>query len=119
MAARCSFAHINRHLAINALLTPDLQPKSVHAESVPLVLCRVAVSTSQRSSERFWMASATTVRSMAMTERGSSLPITALPDTIMLAPACDQKCKFTLKKKHKNEFEFQMGVLMALTSAHL
>lgn len=42
----------------------------------------------QRSSERFWMASATAVRSRAMTERGSSLPITALPDTIMLAPAC-------------------------------
>lgn len=33
------------------------------------------------------MASATTVRRRAMTERGSSLPITALPDTIMLAPA--------------------------------
>lgn len=42
---------------------------------------------SQRSSERFWMTSATTVRRRAMTERGSSLPITALPDTIMLAPA--------------------------------
>lgn len=42
---------------------------------------------SQRSSERFWMASATTVRRRAMTDRGSSLPITALPDTIMLAPA--------------------------------
>lgn len=41
----------------------------------------------QRSSDRFWIASATAVRRRAMTERGSSLPSTALPDTIMLAPA--------------------------------
>lgn len=63
--------------------------------------------TSQRSSERFWIASATTVRRREMTARGSSLPITALPDTIMLAPAwCKekkQKIKLCGKKRKITE----------------
>lgn len=76
---------------------PDCDPCPPPPEmSVPSGCCVVmlgqedgaaAKRTSQRSSERFWIASATAVRRRAMTERGSSLPITALPDTIMLAPA--------------------------------
>ena len=54
------------------------------------------------------MASETAVRSRAMTERGSALPITALPDTIMLAPACgaapcgepNAHVRFTAKHNH-------------------
>lgn len=73
-------------------VTPDLYHLNVSSTGCCVVLLgragRVSTRrTSQRSSERFWIASATAVRRSAMTERGSSLLITALPDTIMLAPA--------------------------------
>lgn len=73
-------------------VTPDLHNRNVCSTGRCVVLLGRAgraptKRTSQRSSERFWIASATAVRRRAMTERGSSLPITALPDTIMLAPA--------------------------------
>lgn len=69
----CSFPHTPRH-------------------NCPAVRCIIEQvenlgRSPQRSSDRFWIASATAVRRREMTERGSSLPITALPDTIMLAPA--------------------------------
>lgn len=73
----------------------------------------------QRSSDRFWIASATAVRRRAMTERGSSLPITALPDTIMLAPAWrrEKKEKIFIPKKHIELFAWRVSE--CLTSAHL
>ena len=89
---RASLYHCNCHL-----MSTQHHPCSHHAESITNIQkasCSPCASDKsrggrpQRSRERFWIASNTTVRSREMTERGSSLPITALPDTIMLAPAC-------------------------------
>lgn len=119
--APCSFPHI-KDLAISSSPLPPpttaltataaLYPRNVCSSGCCVVLLGRAGRaptnrTSQRSSERFWIASATAVRRRAMTDRGSSLPITALPDTIMLAPAWS-KYKQTLTvgiKNHKIWFE--------------
>lgn len=115
--APCSFPHI-KDLAISSSPPPPPTTAALYPRNVCYSGCCVVLLgragraptkwTSQRSSERFWIASATAVRRRAMTERGSSLHITALPDTIMLAPAWS-KYKHTLnvgKKNHKIWFKF-------------
>lgn len=105
---------------------PPLQ-KSVRSDWLQ---CRVAVNGagrapsggwggSQRSSERFWMTSATTVRRRAMTERGSSLPITALPDTIMLAPAWGRSASGKMNHSASLDNKVIDTRSVFLTSAHL
>lgn len=101
----CSFPHTPRH-------------------NCPAVRCIIEQvenlgRSPQRSSDRFWIASATAVRRRAMTERGSSLPITALPDTIMLAPAWrrEEIRKIFISKKQAELFAWRVSE--SLTSAHL
>lgn len=107
---------------------PDWNPCPPTQKKCPLmaaVLCcwdgRVEhrrYGTSQRSSERFWIASATAVRSWVMTERGSSLPMTALPDTIMLAPAWGKYIQSVSKQNHTDD-RWVFTWFDSLTSAHL
>lgn len=105
VALRCSFPHSPR-------------------QNCPAVRCIIGqVETlnrsPQRSSDRFWIASATAVRRRAMTQRGSSLPITALPDTIMLAPAWRREKirRFFISKEQIELLAWRVSE--SLTSAHL